>query len=39
VLVLVLVIVLDCFPNRPSEDDDDHEDDQETPRVFPLNDL
>jgi hypothetical protein len=29
---IVLVIVLDCFPHRQSEDDD-HEDDQELPRL------
>jgi hypothetical protein len=27
--VLVLVVVLDCFPYQQTEDDDDHEDDQE----------
>jgi hypothetical protein len=34
VLVVVLVVALDCFPHRQTENDDDHEDDEEI-RFFP----
>jgi hypothetical protein len=32
--VIVLVMALDCFPHRQSEDEDDHEHDQEVSRVL-----
>jgi hypothetical protein len=28
---MLVLVVVDCFPCRQSEEDDDHEDDQETP--------
>ena len=33
-VVLVVVLALDCFPHQPTENEDDHDDDEEI-RAFP----